>query len=151
LAAAILEQNPPDSKRIWVGVLTSSLKLETAANGLLGERLRQLLENGPDDSDLRVRWSRHNEQIRGDDLCDAVLKKRTSATGVPGPRRRVPDAPEPALTPGAPEEVVEHLRRAARGGAGLRARGREACEAAGFTSPRARPARAGQRQGCWPR
>ena len=39
LAAAILEQNPPDSKRIWVGVLTSCLKLETAANGLLGERL----------------------------------------------------------------------------------------------------------------
>jgi hypothetical protein len=61
LAAAILEQNPPDSKRIWVGVLTSCLKLETAANGLLGERLRHLLEDGPEDSDLRVRWSRHNE------------------------------------------------------------------------------------------
>ena len=69
---------------------------------------------------LRLRWSVHNRSIRGDDLCDAVLKEWPSERQTPQFQGRGSAwwmFPNPLFDPGAPEQVVEHLLRAARGGA----------------------------------
>ncbi|WP_430500773.1 tetratricopeptide repeat protein [Micromonospora trifolii] len=120
VAAEVMQQLPVDGEHLWVGVLTSCMAVETAQDGLLGELLRSLLAHGPESAMLRLRWSVHNQSIRGDDLCDAVIKEW------PGPRQTPQFQgrgsawwmfPNPLFDPGAPEQVVEHLLRAARGGA----------------------------------
>ncbi|WP_410821031.1 tetratricopeptide repeat protein [Micromonospora sp. 050-3] len=120
VAAEVMQQLPVDGEHLWVGVLTSCMAVETAQDGLLGELLRSLLAHGPQSAMLRLRWSVHNQSIRGDDLCDAVIKEW------PGPRQTPQFQgrgsawwmfPNPLFDPGAPEQVVEHLLRAARGGA----------------------------------
>ena len=126
VAARIMQRSPPEGEHVWVGVLTSCLPEEMARDGLFGRRLARLLaagpEAGPDTRALLVqRWSPQSEFIRGDDLCDAVLKTWGAAA-------QTPDFlshgsawwmfPNPRYDPGAPERVVEHLLLAARGGAG---------------------------------
>ncbi|GAA4263958.1 ATP-binding protein [Dactylosporangium darangshiense] len=118
VAAEVLQQLQP-AERLWVGVLAACRSEETAQDGLLGQRLRQLLEVGPVDPVLRVRWSVHNAWLRGDDLCDAVVKEWGSDRQLPQFQSRG-DAwwllPNPLYDPGALEQVVEHLLLAARGG-----------------------------------
>ncbi|MEV5310351.1 tetratricopeptide repeat protein [Streptomyces sp. NPDC052610] len=111
-----------DARQVWVGVVTSCLTLETARDGLFGERLRKVLRSGPDLPELRVRWSVHNKYVRGDDVCDAVLKEWDSAAQSPDFQSRGNAwwmFANPLYRPGAPEQVVEHLLRAARSGAPL--------------------------------
>ncbi|WP_329034449.1 tetratricopeptide repeat protein [Streptomyces sp. NBC_01725] len=104
---------------LWVGVLSSCLPTETARDGLFGRRLRKIVTEGPDDPGLRVRWSPHNRFVRGDDVCDAVLKEWEGGVQCPDFQSRGNAwwmFPNPLYQPGAPEQVVEHLLRAARGG-----------------------------------
>ncbi|MFB6392095.1 tetratricopeptide repeat protein [Polymorphospora lycopeni] len=119
VAGKVLELVPPDGPHVWVGVLSSCHDLETAQDGLLGQRLRTLLRDGPCTPALRVRWSVHNEFIRGDDLCDAILKEWDSDRQTPQFQGRGSAwwmFHNPLYDPGAPEQVVEHLLLAARGG-----------------------------------
>ncbi|WP_203791206.1 ATP-binding protein, partial [Paractinoplanes rishiriensis] len=120
VAAEVLQQLPLEANRLWVGVLTSCMAVETAQDGLLGERLRALLASGPADPVLRLRWSVHNRLIRGDDLCDALIKEWRDDRQSPqflGRGSALWMMPNPLFDAGAPEQVVEHLLRAARGGA----------------------------------
>ena len=48
VAARQVQQLAPAGKHVWVGVLTSCLPMETARDGLFGERLVKLLRSGPD-------------------------------------------------------------------------------------------------------
>ncbi len=120
VVAAVMQARPPDAEHLWVGVLASCLPLETARDGLLGRKLLELLEDGPQTPYMRVRWSVHNERIRGDDLCDALIKEWDSEVQRPQYEGNG-DAwwmlPNPLYKRGAPEQVVEHLLLAARSGA----------------------------------
>ncbi|MDX3702281.1 tetratricopeptide repeat protein, partial [Streptomyces europaeiscabiei] len=121
LATQIMRQTQP-SGQVWVGVMSSCLSVETARDGLFGKLLRKILADGPDAPELRVRWSPHNEYVRGDDLCDAVLKEWGSGIQSPDYQSRGSAwwmVPNPLYRPGAPEQVVEHLLLAARGGASV--------------------------------
>ena len=125
LAARIMQRSPPEGEHVWVGVLTSCLPAEMARDGLFGRRLARLLaegpEAGPDTRALLVqRWSPQSAYIRGDDLCDAALKTWGSAAHSPDFLSHGSAwwmFPNPRYDPGAPEQVVEHLLLAARGGA----------------------------------
>jgi tetratricopeptide (TPR) repeat protein len=122
VAARILQRTPPDAEHVWVGVLTSCLPTETARDGIFSPRLAKLLQNGPETPELRVRWSPHSAFVRGDDLCDAMLKDWDSSAQSPdfiGRGSAWWIFPNPLYNPGAPEQVVEHLLLAARGGAVL--------------------------------
>ncbi|MEU9169110.1 tetratricopeptide repeat protein [Streptomyces sp. NPDC048420] len=121
LATQIMRETQ-EAGQVWVGVVTSCLSLETARDGLFGQRLRKVLESGPDMPELQVRWSAHNQYVRGDDVCDAVLKEWGGGTQSPDFRSRGSAwwmFPNPLYRAGAPEQVVEHLLRAARSGAEL--------------------------------
>ena len=121
VAAQILRSLLLEGKYVWVGVLASSLDVETARDGLFGQRLRELLAHGPRTPELRVRWSPHSRYVRGDDVCDAVLKEWDSDVQTPDFSSRGSAwwvFPNPLFDEGAPEQVVEHLLQAARGGAG---------------------------------
>jgi hypothetical protein len=88
LAAQIMQLSPPEGEHVWVGVLTSCRPAEMARDGAFGQRLAQLLESGPEAGpDTRAllvqRWSPQSEYIRGDDLCDAVLKTWDAAAHSP--------------------------------------------------------------------
>jgi hypothetical protein len=125
VATRIMQQSPPEAEHVWVGVLTSCLPEEVARDGLFAERLAGMLESGPEPGPgtralLVQRWSPQSQYIRGDDLCDAILK--TWATSAHTPDFRSHGSawwmfPNPRYDPGAPERVVEHLLLAARGGA----------------------------------
>ena len=120
VAARIMRSRPPQGSHVWVGVLASCLDVETARDGLFGQRLREVLANGPRTAELRVRWSSHSQYVRGDDVCDAVLKEWDSDLQSPDFSSRGSAwwvFPNPLYVPGAPEQVVEHLLRAACGGA----------------------------------
>jgi hypothetical protein len=122
VAAQILRSRPPEGRYVWVGVLASCLDVETAQDGLFGQRLRELLAHGPRTPELRVRWSPHSRYVRGDDVCDAVLKEWDSDVQTPDFSSRGSAwwvFPNPLFDEGAPDQVVEHLLQAARGGAGL--------------------------------
>ncbi len=122
VAARILRARPPTAEYVWVGVLASCLDVETARDGLFGERLRQVLTDGPETPELRVRWSPHSQFVRGDDVCDAVVKEWGSQVQSPEFSGRGSAwwvFPNPLYDPGAPEQVVEHLLQAARSGASL--------------------------------
>ena len=122
VAARIMRIRPPQGQYMWVGVLASCLELETARDGLFGQRLREVLADGPKTPELRVRWSSHSRFVRGDDVCDAVLKDWDSDVQSPDFSSRGSAwwvFPNPLYSPEAPEQVVEHLLQAARGGARL--------------------------------
>ena len=114
----VLQERPPDADRVWVGVLASCLPAERAVDGEFGQRLLRLLRDGPQDPEARRRWSVHNESVRGDDLCHALVSEWDSDL-----QRPQFDArgwawwlvPNPLFEVGAPAQVVEHLLRAARG------------------------------------
>ena len=126
LAARIMQRSPPEGEHVWVGVLTSCLPAEMARDGLFGRRLARLLAEGPEAGPytralLVQRWSPQSAYIRGDDLCDAALKTWGSAAHTPDFLSHGSAwwmFPNPRYDPGAPEQVVEHLLLAARGGAG---------------------------------
>src|ERR1019366_2656120 len=120
VAAKIMRSRPPEGEYVWVGVLSSCLDVETARDGLFGQRLREVLTKGPRTPDLKVRWSPHSKYVRGDDVCDAVLKEWDSDLQSPDFSSRGSAwwmFPNPLYDAGAPEQVVEHLLHAARGGA----------------------------------
>jgi hypothetical protein len=120
VATQVLQEAPPEGEHVWVGVLASCLATEKARDGLFGQRLQALLKDGPTAPELRVRWSPHSQYIRGDDLCDALLKSWVSDRQSPDFQSRGSAwwmFPNPLYDPGAPEQVVEHLLLAARGGA----------------------------------
>ena len=122
VAASIMRASPPLGEHVWAGVLASCLDVETARDGLFGLRLRQVLENGPQTPELKVRWSLHNQYVRGDDVCDAVLKEWGSDLQSPDFAARGSAwwmFRNPLYDAGAPEQVVEHLLQAARSGARL--------------------------------
>lgn len=120
VASAVMTLRPPNAEDLWCGVLASCAGEETAYDGALGSGLRHLLSEGPTTAELQVRgWSPHDEFVRGDDLCDALLKEWDSDHQHPvfrsgGSALRM--LPNPLYDPGAPDEVVEHLLQAARGG-----------------------------------
>ena len=93
---------------------------------MFGQRLARLLElTGRSRGRTRGRcWCsagrRRAQYIRGDDLCDAVLKTWGAAAHTPDFLSHGSAwwmFPNPRYDPGAPERVVEHLLLAARGGA----------------------------------
>jgi len=120
VVASVLNARPPNAKYIWVGVLTSCLPVETARDGLFGSTMLELLTNGPSDPDMKVRWSTQNRMIRGHDLCEALLVEWGAKAQQPqyhGSGISWWMFPNPLFRPDAPEQVVEHLLLAARGGA----------------------------------
>ena len=121
MAAKVLQGAPPEGEHVWAGVLASCLDVETARDGLFGRKLRELVEHGPQTPILRVRgWSAHSQYVRGDDMCDAMLKEWDSDVQRPDFSSRGSAwwmFPNPHWNPEAPDQVVEHLLLAARGGA----------------------------------
>jgi hypothetical protein len=90
-----------------------------ARDGAFGELLGRLLIEGPRDADMRRRWSRHNRLITGDDLGAALIEDWADENQRPdfvSRGRRWFMLPNPLWEPDAPEQVVEHLLLAARGG-----------------------------------
>lgn len=119
VAMRLLAERPPEGKHVWVGILTSCQPWEPARDGMFAKELCRLLTEGPADPELRVyRWSPHQRLLRGDDLCDTVLKEWSSDRQTPrfvatGSAWRI--VPNPLFRAGAARGVVEHLLRAARG------------------------------------
>jgi len=75
--------NPPAGEWCWFGLLAACGN-EKIRQHQLGPELERLLRDGPHgDSphadDIRRRWSIHHRFIRGDDLCDALIKQRDPA------------------------------------------------------------------------
>jgi hypothetical protein len=129
----VLADLPPDSPRVWVGVVTSALELEWAKDGVFGAQLVRLLRDGPRNNELRLRWSAHSQGVRGDDIIDALLKEWDIPDQQPNgymAGNAWVMLPNPLYDPDAPERVVEHLLLAAQG----RAPDEEGC-----TSPAAPP------------
>ncbi len=120
VASALLEELPHDAEHVWFGILVSCSKDDIGArDGAFGAALLQLLRDGPRSPDKQVRWSRHNRLISGEDLGQAILEDWTGEDQHPDFLRRGSSSymlPNPLWDEGAPEEVVEHLLRAARGG-----------------------------------
>jgi caspase domain-containing protein/AAA domain-containing protein len=119
-AAELLAQQ--EGTDLWVGVVASALDWQKASDGRFGAQLVRLLQHGPADSKMQVRWSPHNEQITTDDLMDALLADWDHRAGqhpeqaqwsraAPGVLMR-----NPRFSPTAPPRVVEQLVDAARGG-----------------------------------
>lgn len=107
---------------LWVGILTSCRDFESAQDGAFGELLVRLLRDGPRDADLQTyEWSRHRRLIDGEALGHAVLKEwpRELDQRPDFERRgnRLQMIPNPRFRKDAPPVVVEHLLKAARGGA----------------------------------
>jgi hypothetical protein len=92
----ILQELPPNDKRIWVGVLASALELQPARDGVFLEQLSALLKNGPTGPELRLRWSAHSQGVRGDDVLDALIKEWDIPTQYPA-QQSLGDASKMAL------------------------------------------------------
>ncbi len=126
--AARFMEPVPERQHGWIGMLSSCLSVEKARDGVFGQRLIGLLETGPLPDPqvgglLVRRWSAQNEFISGYDLCDALLKTWDTQAHTPvflnsGDARWM--FRNPRYDAGAPEQVVEHLLLAARGGPGER-------------------------------
>ncbi len=118
VADRVLREVPPDSPRVWFGVVASAMDFERSKDGVFGARLLKLLRQGPDGPELKLRWSSHSAGVRGDDLIDALQKEwddpdqspKGASTG-----NAWAMFPNPLYDPNAPERVVEHLLLAARG------------------------------------
>ncbi len=120
VASALLEELPPNAEHVWFGILVSCSATDIGArDGAFGESLLRLFREGPRSPDMRRRWSKHDRWIRGDDLGQAVLEDWTGEDQRPDFLRRGRAwymLRNPLWDQGAPEEVVEHLLLAARGG-----------------------------------
>lgn len=123
ITSAWFEEFPPESDRVWFGVLVSASSGEQARDGRFGAVLRRLLTEGPRSADLRRRWSPYNRMILGEDLGHALLEDEDWDDHGQSPKflrmgRSWYMFPNPLWEPEAPAQVVEHLLAAARGGAG---------------------------------
>ena len=120
VASALLEELPRDAEHVWFGILVSCSTGDIGArDGVFGDVLLRLLQDGPRSPKMQLRWSRYNRLICGEDLGQAVLEAWTSEDQRPDFLRRGSSwymLPNPLWDAGAPEEVVEHLLLAARGG-----------------------------------
>ena len=109
----------PDPKPVWVGILASAQAYERARDeGLFAAELRRVLEQGPRDPILRLRFNSFNQGVRGDDVIDAVVTEWPTDAQRPEPSmfgRAGILLPNPLYDPDAPERVVEHLLLAAQG------------------------------------
>ncbi|MFM7286810.1 MAG: AAA family ATPase, partial [Cyanobium sp.] len=119
LARSLEEGLPSDGVQRWIGILPAALAYETARDGAFGEQLLQLLREGPSDPELRLRWSAHQQGIRGDDLIDGLVKgwRSLDQSLVPVMRgNALPMLPNPRFNPEARDQLVEQVLLAARGG-----------------------------------
>ncbi|MBL8293178.1 MAG: AAA family ATPase [Bryobacterales bacterium] len=104
----------------WLGVIAASLPDEPALSGALSRELQRLLTEGPSKPDLR--WAEHRPYIRGDDLVLALRDDWREPRQKPEMLTKSNYAWDMVRNPlfrrGRPDQVVEHLLRAARGGSG---------------------------------
>lgn len=117
--ANAVQSKAADRERRWVGVLASCQAYERARDGALAKKLIELLQRGPEEEELRMRWSSYQAGVRGDDLIDALAREWDEEFQKPQPSSSGvawPILPNPLYQPDAPEQVVEHLLWAARGG-----------------------------------
>ncbi|MGI8776360.1 MAG: AAA family ATPase [Acidimicrobiales bacterium] len=115
---ARLKANLGEPKPVWVGILASAQAYEQARDGLFAAALRRVLEKGPNDPVLLLRFNAFNEGVRGDDVIDAVVQEWTASTQRPESATQGRPGvllPNPLYDPNAPERVVEHLLLAAQG------------------------------------
>ncbi|MBL7253060.1 hypothetical protein [Paractinoplanes lichenicola] len=106
-----------DTEWAWFGVVAASRGDEPARSGALARDLTRLLTHGPTSDELRIRWNAYREQIRGDDLIDALLKDWSEPRHSPQPAaigNAWPMFRNPLHRPRATHVVVEHLLQAAR-------------------------------------
>ncbi len=107
------------SESNWVGVLTSCAANETAREQTLGPALADLLTSGPDPVGkhadiLRRRWNVHSEFIRGDDLCDALIKQWDDSSHGPIPHfatagSALPTFKNPLWSPAASAMIMQEI------------------------------------------
>ena len=106
-------------EKAWFGVIAASRGDEPARSGALIRELVLLLRDGPREFDFR--WDRTRPYIRGDDFLNALL------AGWREPRQRPYKLAtgvnwdfihNPRYEPGIPDQPIEHLLQAARGGSG---------------------------------
>jgi tetratricopeptide (TPR) repeat protein len=122
--STVMKAYPPNRDNQWVGVLAACKSGHRAYDGELGERVREVMTNGPRDPKQRLlRWSEHDTHVKGVDFVEALmddswghnprvtLQFRTQGGGNPEPM-----IPNPLHTPDASSEIVEHLLNAARAG-----------------------------------
>ena len=111
-------RNGTAAESTWVGVLTSCAANEIVREQTLGPALIRLLSTGPDPAGkhadlLRRRWSPHSEFIRGDDLCDALLKQwdqsLTAAPHFASAGSALPMLRNPLWVPNAAPALVQEI------------------------------------------
>lgn len=111
-------RNGTAAESTWVGVLTSCAAEEIVREQTLGPALIRLLSTGPDPAGkhgdfLRRRWTRHSEFIRGDDLCEALLKQwdqsLTSAPHFASAGSPLPMLRNPLWEPNAAPTLVQEI------------------------------------------
>jgi hypothetical protein len=104
-------------EKTWFGAIAASLKDEPARSGALVRELIRLLGEGPRKPDFR--WDKTRPYISGDDIIRALLE------GWSEPRQRPQRVTtgynwdfihNPLFEPEVPDQPVEHLLLAARGG-----------------------------------
>ena len=117
MADAVL-RGRADVSGTWFCVLAAARGDEPARSGALPRELGRLLEEGPRDPVMRLRWNAYEEMLRGDDLVDALLDEWSEPRHTPhraSTGRARPLLKNPLHRRRAPHEVVEHLLQAARG------------------------------------
>ncbi|MCV7169077.1 tetratricopeptide repeat protein [Mycobacterium manitobense] len=118
VASSLLAEYPPESKRVWFGIVVSCRAGDDARDGAFGSLLERLLTAGPRSPEMQRRWSHQNQWIFGDDLGAAIVEEWEDEDQIPQFRsqgRRFSMLPNPLWAPDTPEQVVEHLLLAARG------------------------------------
>ena len=106
-------------EKVWFGVVAASLRDEPARSGALVRELIRVLSEGPNQADFR--WDRTRPFISGVDLLQALTvdwnepRQRPCVISV---GRTWDLVRNPRFVPGVPDQPVEHLRLAARGGSG---------------------------------
>ena len=106
-------------EKAWFGVLAASLKDQRSVSGALVPELARLLNEGPRNADFR--WDKSRPFIRGDDLVQALLSDFSEPRQKPYPIQgglAWDFVHNPRYEPDLPDQPVEHLLQAARGGVG---------------------------------
>ena len=106
-------------EKAWFGVIAASLGDERARSGALVRELVLLLRDGPREADFR--WDRTRPYICGDDFLNALLagwseqrqRPHKLTAGLNWDFIR-----NPRFEAGIPDQPIEHLLQAARGGSG---------------------------------